>query len=455
MIYSITQKIQIVLLSFVFVFMLLAPNVNAGSKKIDVSKAIKSHLESDSHLKHLVLSHANLSGSSADWVIGEVSLGNGKMKKIAQHIPVPSGKYEFIASTQYENCGGLEATREIDVDKEVEDGTDISTENSFGAGLEVSAEVSADVGPVSVGGSVSVSASYDFSKGEDYSHSSSVEIDDDEEVDFSDEVGVWVFGLYAKRVITEDLPWWIDFVLEDDSVLNINLEHYTKGASVNFFSNNNYSGKKISVKNGEGVSYHNATPYQKGVFDGGINSIDVPNDRINEISKVCVYAGENYSKQFQCVGASDVPNIIAYHGGGSDKFKTVAVLPKKTKKLVQIRWSAIKEYFSDEQSRFRINGILSVKNSDVDSKRFVSAQLSPEKTKEICDEQTAILEQDLFGNATKAEKVIKTKELSKEEYLELLNDGHLHNTKVIDKSKKKSGESTSNWFKNLFHKIFG
>ena len=196
--YSITQKIQVVSLSFIFAFMLLAPNVNAGKEKIDVSKAIKSHLENDAHLKHLVLGHANLTGSSTDWVIGEVTLGNGKMKKIAQHIPVPSGKYKFIASTQYENCGGLEATREIDVDKEVEDDSEISTENSFGAGLEVSAEVSADVGPVSVGGSVSVSASYDFSKGEDYSHSSSV-----------------------------------------------------------------------SVKNGKGISYHNATPYQKGVFDKG------------------------------------------------------------------------------------------------------------------------------------------------------------------------------------------
>ena len=195
--YLIKTKVQVIVLFTLLLTGILVQSTYADSK-IEVNKSILKTIKSDAHLKHLVFGHANLTGSSSDYTITNVTLENGVMKRVAQNIPVPSGKFVFVASTQYENCAGLEATREIEIDKSVENSTELSTENSFGAGLEVSAEVSADVGPVSVGGSVSVSASYDFSEGKDYSTSSSVEIDDDEEVDFTDEVGVLGFCFVCK-----------------------------------------------------------------------------------------------------------------------------------------------------------------------------------------------------------------------------------------------------------------
>ena len=55
-----------------------------------------------------------------------------------------------------------------------------------------------------------------------------------------------------------------------------------------------------------------------------------------------------------------------------------------------MHWKNIKSYFSERDARFRVHGVLSIKNHNIDSKRFISTKLSDARTEEICAKEDAI-----------------------------------------------------------------
>ena len=339
--------------------------------------------------------------NSRKWTVSSVALSNAKMKKVNQNIPIPEGKYKLMTTTQYLNCGGLEAGREISLSKTVENSSSVSVSNSFNANVEVSASVGGGVGPVEVSGSVSVSAGYDFNKTDDSSHSTSVEISDTENVQFPDEVGVWIFGLYAKVVESQNLPFWIDFELTDDSILNIHLEAKPKPVAgdfrpVSLYTNRNWSGDALHLHNDVDVNYHNLgakysndrdIKYVKWFFEQGIRSITY--DNVKYVEKVCL-SRRSDNKEF-CLRDGGIDYIQGYHGNiGTEQFSRIKVHSIKTKKSVKVRWGNIKNHFTEEQSRFRVNGVLSVKNYGLDSKRFASSRLNQERTEQVCAQQNTL-----------------------------------------------------------------
>ena len=295
---------------------MIAPVAYGG--KISVSDKIKNTINNhnNSQVRSYLIQHH---GFSRNFTISNITLQNGIMKKVDQHIPAPSGKYQLMASTQYLNCGGLAAQREISLTKTKENSSTISTDNSFNAEVSVSAGVSVGEGPVSVEGSVSVSAGYNFNQNKTQSNSSSVEIGDTQSVSFPDKRGVWVFGLYAKVVKTEDLPFWIDFELTNNSILNITSKGKPTGHAT-FYQDPNYKWGHVALNTG--TTINDIANWGKGIKDVNANWIVGILSNVKSIKlsggaeKVCMAIDINLQRQICTDLRTNEPNL-ARHGVGT------------------------------------------------------------------------------------------------------------------------------------------
>ncbi len=367
------------LLAVIFVgsSLVLATPVATGKETVNLTAGVIESLESDHSVRTHVLSALGINTDPDYNHIDSVEFDRPKLNIAKAHMDFPRREWQYVASTSYDNCGGILASRTIAITHGVEDSYTWSVENHFGT--EATAEASLDT--TFGGASFGISASYDFTSSKGGSKTKSKEVSDEQGVDFPEERGVYVFALYVRSLLSDGwIPYWMDFKLDDDTPVTFRFIYdkphsNPKGHAWLYDKDNRSTNTPTGFVNAsEGYHYD---------FTDGTQTYAYMNRRVSSF-----FISDGVSARFYYDGGS----IVFTHGGWNltgglakwnNKFTGVYVNTYK-KQTKTVNWGEVADLFPAAKTTFRITGRMQYAKTDVNDVKMQSYRMSKEAVDEEC-----------------------------------------------------------------------
>ncbi len=378
------QLLPLVAVLFIGLSLALTTPVATGKEIINPIHGLSKSLKSPAVRAH-VLSVLNISAGASSTYLERATLGkNAKLNLAKAHMDGPGSNWHYVASTSYDNCGGISAHRTVSITHSVEDSIEWSVENSFGVG--VTAEASFDT--TFAGTAFGISANYDFTSSKGGSKTESKEVSDEQAVEFPDERGVYVFALYVRALLSDGwIPYSMDFTLGKTTPVTFTFVDQTISdppKRIEIYSDleptkTDTIGEHMIAL--EGRHYDFTNPYSIGAH------------MLRKTSRFYLEPGtyvqffyDGGSKIFYPGGVSSRRSIRRMSGAYAkynDRFTGVYVAPYRVHKKT-VAWGKVADQFPNADTTFRIAGRMQYKKTDVNDVKMVSYRLNDAAVDEEC-----------------------------------------------------------------------
>ena len=302
----------------------------------------------------------------ANWNFTDVKIVKAKVAGLGFKLDMPEQKLEYITGTRVVNCRPLAASRTVNFSESVTNSMTMSNAQTFGYGVEASAEFSFGFGKA--GAKVSTTGS--FNKTAASTSSTTKSIAESITVSFPAERAGIVSGLFADRIDVKNIPYTGRFRPSDESEFEVTAE--SKPGRVCMRTEANFRGFGSCYHTNRGGASKRSDPNMK-VF-----SVEFIDGRALAILWDQVgYKGNK--REFHAAA----PSLGDWAGRARSWEIREVPRVKVTRKLA---FRDFKHLLSSDEQSFAINGTIDVNNTSVESKQIINYDMDPGDVKRICDQ---------------------------------------------------------------------